>query len=131
MRLTFTQAKTILNLFRELALGKAEPYAELCRLFDRQTAQGADMRGYSALVHAAVESITATFQQKLAAGLRHSRQFVLPTVEEQVQPELPGSKFSGACMVSESKVKTRNPSRVLKPRPTAKRRTGSVNLKSK
>jgi SNF2 family DNA or RNA helicase len=87
VRLTFTQAKTILNLFRELALGKTEPYAELCRLFDRQTEQGADMRAYSALIHAGVESITATFQQKLAAGLQHSRGFILPTAAEQPQPE--------------------------------------------
>ena len=30
VRLAFTQAKTILTLFRELALGKTEPYSELC-----------------------------------------------------------------------------------------------------
>lgn len=40
VRMTFTQSKTILALFRELALGKTEPFIELCRLFDRQTEQG-------------------------------------------------------------------------------------------
>ncbi|WP_043588391.1 helicase-related protein [Geminisphaera colitermitum] len=83
VRLAYTQVKTILNLFRELALGKTEPYAELCRLFDRATANGSDMGHQSRLIRSAVESITATFQQKLAAGLQHSRQFILPVAEAQ------------------------------------------------
>ncbi|MGH6629075.1 MAG: hypothetical protein ACREB3_05020, partial [Burkholderiales bacterium] len=87
VRLAFTQSKTVLNLFRELALGKPEPYAELCRLFDRQTEQGGDMRPYSRLLANSVESIIATFQQRLAGGLQHSRQFVLPTLNEQPQPD--------------------------------------------
>ena len=87
VRLTFTQAKTILNLFRELALGKKEPYVELCRLFDRQTQQGNDMQSYSRLLKTSVESITSTFQKKLADGLKSSRQFVLPTEDEQVLPD--------------------------------------------
>ena len=87
VRLAFTQSKTVLNLFRELALGKSESYAELCRLFDRQTEQGGDMSTYSRLLTNAVESITATFQKRLAAGLQHSRQFVLPTMTEQPQPD--------------------------------------------
>lgn len=84
VRLTFTQAKTVLNLFRELALGKTEPYAELCRLFDRQTEQGNNLRAYDHQLRSAVTSITATFQQKLAAGLQSGRQFILPTLDEQV-----------------------------------------------
>jgi hypothetical protein len=87
VRLAFTQSKTILNLFRELALGKSEPYVELCRLFDRQTAQGADMRTYSRLLANSVASITAMFQKRLAGGLQHSRQFILPTIDEQPQPD--------------------------------------------
>lgn len=87
VRLAFTQSKTVLNLFRELALGKAQPYVELCRLFDRQTEQGDDMRTYSRLLANAVDSITATYEKRLASGLQQSRQFVLPTVEEQPQAD--------------------------------------------
>ncbi len=87
VRLVFTHAKTILNLFRELALGKTEPYTELCRLFDRQTEQGADMRAYTRLIEQGVDSIAATFQQRLATGLQHGRQFVLPTVTDQPQSQ--------------------------------------------
>lgn len=83
VRLAFTQAKTVLNLFRGLALGRDEPFSELCRLFDRQTANGSDMSAQSRLIRAAVESITSTFQQKLASGLQGRRDFVLPLAAEQ------------------------------------------------
>ena len=87
VRLAFVQAKTVLNLFRSLALGKSEPYVELCRLFDHQTEQGSDMRAYSKLIARAVTSITDTFQQRLATGLQGNRSFVLPTESEQPQPD--------------------------------------------
>ena len=87
VRLAFVQAKTVLNLFRSLALGKSEPYVELCRLFDRQTEQGGDMRAYTGLIERAVESITASYQQRLASGLQGNRQFVLPTTDEQPQSD--------------------------------------------
>jgi hypothetical protein len=83
VRLTCTQVKTTLTLFRELALGKTEPCIELCRHFDRATANGSDMAVQTRLIRTAVESITATFRQKLAAGLQHNRQFILPSLEEQ------------------------------------------------
>jgi hypothetical protein len=83
VRLAFTQAKTVLNLFRGLALGHDEPYLELCRLFDRTTDNGADMSQQSRLIASAVQSITSTFQQKLASGLQGRRDFVLPLADEQ------------------------------------------------
>ena len=85
VRLAFVQAKTTLNLFRALALGHAEPHAELCRIFDRQTKQGADMGAYSSLIEQTVASITDTFQQRLASGLQGNRKFILPTEAEQPQ----------------------------------------------
>ncbi len=91
VRLAYTQVKTTLNLFRELAQGKTEPCAELCRLFDRDTENGENMRQPSRLIAKAVESITATFQQKLSAGLQSNRQFILPTAEDQ--PDDDGEDF--------------------------------------
>jgi SNF2 family DNA or RNA helicase len=85
VRLTFTQAKTILMLFRELALGKTEPYEELCRLFDQQTEQGQSMSAYDQQLRAAVTSVVGTFQKKLAVGLQSGRDFLLPEFDEQVK----------------------------------------------
>ena len=87
VRLAFTQAKTVLNLFRGVALGRDDPFLELCRLFDRATANGTDMTRQSRLIAAAVQSITATFQQKLASGLQGRRDFVLPLANEQPQED--------------------------------------------
>lgn len=81
--LAFTQAKTVLNLFRGLALGHSEPHAELCRRFDRQIENGANMSQPSQLIASAVQSITSTFQQKLASGLQGRRDFILPLADEQ------------------------------------------------
>jgi SNF2 family DNA or RNA helicase len=83
VRLAYTQVKTILNLFRELSLGKTEPYGELCRLFDRETENGASMHRYTGLVESAVASITATFQQRLVAGVQSRRDFIIPETAEQ------------------------------------------------
>lgn len=33
------------------------------------------------------QSLDATFQKRLASGLQHSRHFVLPTTNEQPQPD--------------------------------------------
>ncbi len=85
VRLAFTQSKTILTLFREFALGKTEPFAELCRLFDAQTQQGHHMDLYDGLLRAAVVSVVDGFQKKLAAGLQSGRSFILPETDEQVR----------------------------------------------
>ncbi len=83
VRLAFTQAKTALNLFRELALGKKEPYDQLCRLFDKHTEQGSNMHQYSNLLANVIRNLSGTFQQKLASGIQSSRSFVLPATSEQ------------------------------------------------
>ena len=83
VRLAYTQVKTTLTLFRELALGKQEPYHDLCRLFDRNTDNGTNMVQQTRLIATAIQSISATFQQKLATCLQNNRQFILPTMETQ------------------------------------------------
>jgi hypothetical protein len=45
------------------------------------------MRHPSRLIASAVQSITSTFQQKLASGLQGRRDFVIPLVEEQPQED--------------------------------------------
>ncbi len=84
VRRAYTQVKTVLNLFRELALDHPETYTEICRLFDRTIANGSDMAVQSRLIAAAVHSITATFQQKLAFGLQDRREFILPLANKQL-----------------------------------------------
>jgi len=87
VRLAFTQAKAVLNLFRELATGKSEPHVELARLFDERTHQGQDMAHYSKLLQQSVESVAAIFQNRLSSGLQNSRTFLIPKESEQPQDD--------------------------------------------
>lgn len=52
--------KDLLNRFRSLCKGQAEPDKDLCRLFNKETRDGVDMARYSKLLNQAVESIVQT-----------------------------------------------------------------------
>ena len=52
--------KDLLDRFRSLCKGKAEPDKNLCHLFNKETRDGADMSRYSKLLTQAVESIVQT-----------------------------------------------------------------------
>lgn len=82
VRLTFTQPKQALNLFRDLAAGLPSAQAKLCDLFDTQTKDGADMAHYDQLIRKATESITRTFTKRAAASLFSGRDGKLPTNNE-------------------------------------------------
>ena len=84
VRLSFTQPKHILDIYRTLCSGKSIPYAELCDLFDAQTKNGTDMSPYDMLVSKAAKSLGSAFQAKAASGLLTDRGFNLPSVKDQV-----------------------------------------------
>jgi len=83
VRLTFAQPKQVLETFRHLCLGEAVPNEALCRLFDEQTENGANMTPYTALLDRAVSSIAHTFRRRVAGGLRSGRGFTVPKHSEQ------------------------------------------------
>ena len=59
-----TEAKKILDLVRFGCKGKKEPVASVCRLFNKQTDDGRDMRVYSTLLGKAVRSIVDVKEEK-------------------------------------------------------------------
>ncbi|TXH26952.1 MAG: ATP-dependent helicase [Elusimicrobia bacterium] len=73
VRYNFTSPKQVLEIFRAVAQGKTEPYAELCELFDAQTKHGEDMSQYSVLLDKAVSAIAAQFGRKNAGSLLAGR----------------------------------------------------------
>jgi len=87
VRFGFAHPKQILDVFRVLCSGKAEPHRALCDLFDASTDNGARMADYTKLLRKAAHSITSTFRKRLAAGLQSGRGFTLPSVGEQVQSD--------------------------------------------
>jgi SNF2 family DNA or RNA helicase len=85
VRFGFAQPKQILDIYRVLCSGKAEPYPQLCDLFDQQTNHGSDMQLYDFLLQKAVDSLATTFRKRAASGLQSGRSFVLPNAQDQVQ----------------------------------------------
>ncbi|NJL06444.1 MAG: ATP-dependent helicase [Chloroflexaceae bacterium] len=84
VRLNFAQPKQILELYRLLCADQPAPYDALCRLFDRRTADGTEMQVANDLLQHAVQSITTTFQRRVAAHMLSGRGALLPDVQEQV-----------------------------------------------
>jgi hypothetical protein len=83
VRYTFAQPKQVLEIYRLLCSGKSAAYEALCKLFDEQTHDGADMGAYSTLLKKAVDSIAATFRKRSAAALLAGRGGVLPELAKQ------------------------------------------------
>jgi len=73
VRYNFSSPKQILEIFRAVSQGKAEPYAALCKLFDAETKDGEDMSRYGHLLDQAVNAIAAQFEQKNAGNLFSGR----------------------------------------------------------
>lgn len=84
VRFGFTHAKQILSIFQNLCRGKAEPYKQLCDLFDRETQDGKDMTVYNELLGKTVKSISRSFKKRVAAGLQAGRDFIIPDQQAQV-----------------------------------------------
>jgi SNF2 family DNA or RNA helicase len=73
VRYNFTAPKQVLEIFRAVCQDQTEPYARLCKLFDRETAHGQDMSRYSGLLDKAVAAIAAQFGRKNAGKLFSGR----------------------------------------------------------
>ncbi|MER9103970.1 phospholipase D-like domain-containing protein [Mesorhizobium sp. M0848] len=69
VRYNFTAPKQVLEIFRAVCQGKAEPYSRLCELFDAQTCDGKDMQRYSALLDAAISAIASQSDKKNLGNL--------------------------------------------------------------
>lgn len=105
VRFTFMQAKQILELFRSLCADRKTADEELCRRFDQQTGDGADMSVYSNLLEKTVAAIAHTFHKRNASNLVASRNGVLVNATKQKTPPLilnfsPGWSSSSSRMLA-------------------------------
>lgn len=85
VRYTFTQPKSILQIFQDLCASQTKPYEDLCRLFDRRTENGVNMAVENDLLLKAVQSITETFGKRALSNLFNSgKRGLLPAKAAQV-----------------------------------------------
>lgn len=76
IRYTYAQSKPILELMRVLCQNRKAPYEELCKLFNSETNNGANMELPDKLLKAAIEETKRLFRKKnlgqLTSGSRHT-----------------------------------------------------------
>ena len=84
-RFGFAQPKQILEIYRELCLGRSAPDETLCSLFDRETRDGADMHRYSDLLGAAVLDIERRFRGRSIDRLLAGRDALLVAENQRTQ----------------------------------------------
>ncbi|MDR0392521.1 MAG: phospholipase D-like domain-containing protein, partial [Planctomycetaceae bacterium] len=83
VKYNFTNAKTILEIFRKLCQNKKEPYLELCSLFNKETEEGTKMEKYDDLLKSAISAIGNVFEKRNFQNLTKSRQAVLiPEIQQ-------------------------------------------------
>jgi superfamily II DNA or RNA helicase len=88
VRLGFGQPKPILEAYRALCLGCAEPFEALCHAFDEETNCGQKMEHYDALIRAAVASIGETSATRTLAALTGQRGARVPDQAAQARASL-------------------------------------------
>jgi superfamily II DNA or RNA helicase len=84
VRFNYTHSKQVLEIFRLLCEGKTEPFEDLCRIFNKETANGKEMSEYSELLKKAVNEITSVYKKRTASKLTLDRHAVIAPKEKQV-----------------------------------------------
>jgi len=72
VRFNYTNAKHILEIYRLMCSGKAQPFEELCDLFNIETKQGEDMKQYTELITKAIDEISRVFNKRSSQKLTGS-----------------------------------------------------------
>ncbi len=85
VRLGFAQPKQILEIYRDLCLGRSTADASLCAVFDQETHDGADMQRYSDLLGAAARDIERRFRGRSIDRLQSGRDALLMLESQSVQ----------------------------------------------
>jgi len=85
IKYNFTRPKETLLIFQKLCVGKTEAYQDLCRLFDRETKEGAEMAFYNNLLDQAVASIVRLFKKRHFGSLFAGRGGKLLDTQQQIK----------------------------------------------
>lgn len=71
VKISFTQAKKVLDLFKKLSLGRRQPSDEALARFSAITRDGADMSKYQELLAKAIAAITGKAEERGVESLFH------------------------------------------------------------
>ncbi|MBA4313015.1 MAG: ATP-dependent helicase [Chlorobiaceae bacterium] len=85
VRFNYTNAKQILEIYRLLCQGRAEPFIELCNKFNKETHLGEKMDNYTEQLKKAVDEIVRVFHKRQNQKLTTDRGGLLIPLEKQVK----------------------------------------------
>lgn len=83
----FAAPKTILDAMRDMCVGRTEPIAALCEVFDRETDKGQNMEGYDTLALAAVDAIKTNYARRALSALAGTKGGKLADAKAQPRSE--------------------------------------------
>lgn len=84
VKYTFEHSKKILEIYRELCLGKDIPNEELCIVFDKEINEDG-MAKCDLLLQKSIEEITKSYQDTLFKNVFHRKGGILPKESEQIK----------------------------------------------
>jgi len=84
VRLGFTQPKQILEIYRDLCVGKNAPLETLCSQFNHDTQNGKDVSHYSDLLEKSVTWIDKSFKKRAVSNLFADRGALLIEKAKQI-----------------------------------------------
>ena len=84
VRFNYTNAKSILEIYRLLCQGRREPFEVLCGLFNAETRNGEDMGRYTELLCQAIREIRHVFRKRASIKLTSDRGALLVPKSKQV-----------------------------------------------
>ena len=84
VRFNYTNAKSILEIYRLLCSGIKQAYATLCELFNDETGNGENMQQYTDLLKQAVDEISRIFKKRNNQKLTMDRGALLIPQSKQV-----------------------------------------------
>lgn len=88
VRYNYVHAKQVLEMYRMLCAGREEAYEQLCRLFDSETDNGADMGRYNELIEKAAMAIATLFRKRAGVKLTNDRSALLiPDSQQASSPD--------------------------------------------
>ena len=84
VRLNFTHPKQILEIYQLLSVGKQVPIESLCRVFNHETQNGADLHLYDELLQSTVRAIESAFTRRIIQNIQADRQAQLVDIAHQI-----------------------------------------------
>lgn len=81
VKYNFANVKQILEIYKKLCYSIDTPYEEICSIFNKETANGANMENQNELLMTAIHEINTIFKKRVSRNLINSRSGIIPKIK--------------------------------------------------